>query len=136
MKWNERFPSLSGVLIQSSCTSDGSYRHEVASRSHLFIMNTRRKRRSGSPLITYACGVSDKDADTVLSVCGNERQPSRQSSAISKQTQPRRSRRTRESPMTTYRISFPSFAMVHPEEDRPTVAAEAHAVIQEAKDAG
>ena len=38
--------------------------------------------------------------------------------------------------MTKYLISFPSFAMVHPEEDRPTVAAEAHAVIQEAKDAG
>src|SRR6476469_9923256 len=81
MKWNERFPSLSGVLIQSSCTSDGSYRHAVASRSHLFIMNTRRKRRSGSPLITYACGVTDKDADTVLSVCGNERQPARHPSA-------------------------------------------------------
>ncbi len=39
-------------------------------------------------------------------------------------------------PMTKYLISFPSFAMVLPAEDRPTVAAEAHAVIQEAKDAG
>jgi hypothetical protein len=38
--------------------------------------------------------------------------------------------------MTKYLISFPSFAMAIPEEDLPTVAADAHAVIQEAKDAG
>jgi hypothetical protein len=35
--------------------------------------------------------------------------------------------------MTKYLISFPSEAMVITEEELPTVAAEAHAVIEEAK---
>lgn len=38
--------------------------------------------------------------------------------------------------MTKYLISFPSRAMVVTDEDLPTVAAEAHAVIEEAKAAG
>jgi hypothetical protein len=38
--------------------------------------------------------------------------------------------------MTRYLISFPSAAMDVPEEDGPDVARGAHAVIQEAKDAG
>jgi hypothetical protein len=39
--------------------------------------------------------------------------------------------------MTRYLISFPSDAMDHiPDEDEPEVARAAHAVIQEAKDAG
>ncbi|CAN5279111.1 hypothetical protein BH10PSE17_BH10PSE17_23170 [soil metagenome] len=38
--------------------------------------------------------------------------------------------------MTKYLISFPSEAMVVAEEDFPTVAADAHAVIDEAKAAG
>ena len=39
--------------------------------------------------------------------------------------------------MTRYLISFPSDAMDHiPEEQMPHVAEAAHAVIQEAKDAG
>ena len=38
--------------------------------------------------------------------------------------------------MTKYLISYPSFAMEIPDEDFPTVAADAHAVIREAKDAG
>jgi hypothetical protein len=38
--------------------------------------------------------------------------------------------------MTRYLISFPSSAMNIPEEERPDVARAAHAVIQEAKDAG
>jgi hypothetical protein len=38
--------------------------------------------------------------------------------------------------MTKYLISFPSRAMVIEEEDFPAVADAAHAVIQEAKDAG
>ena len=38
--------------------------------------------------------------------------------------------------MTKYLISFPSAAMVVPDEDLPAVADAAHAVVQEAKDAG
>ena len=38
--------------------------------------------------------------------------------------------------MTKYLISFPSEAMVVSEEDFPTVVAESHAVIEEAKAAG
>jgi hypothetical protein len=38
--------------------------------------------------------------------------------------------------MTKYLISFPSAAMVFPEEDLPAVSDAAHAVVQEAKDAG
>jgi hypothetical protein len=38
--------------------------------------------------------------------------------------------------MTKYLISFPSRAMVIAEEERPSVSAEAHAVIDEAKAAG
>lgn len=38
--------------------------------------------------------------------------------------------------MTRYLISFPSSAMNFPEEEGPDVAKAAHAVIQEAKDAG
>ncbi|MCZ4516340.1 YciI family protein [Streptomyces sp. ActVer] len=38
--------------------------------------------------------------------------------------------------MTKYLISFPSEAMVIPEEDFAAVSEESHAVIQEAKDAG
>ncbi|WP_104160936.1 YciI family protein [Arthrobacter sp. ZGTC212] len=38
--------------------------------------------------------------------------------------------------MTKYLISFPSSAMVFPLEDLPAVSAAAHAVMQEAKDAG
>ena len=38
--------------------------------------------------------------------------------------------------MTKYLISFPSAAMVVPEEEFPTVTAESHAVIEEAKAAG
>ncbi len=38
--------------------------------------------------------------------------------------------------MTRYLISFPSSAMHVPEEEMPDVAKAAHAVIQEAKDAG
>ena len=38
--------------------------------------------------------------------------------------------------MTRYLISFPSSAMNVPEEEGPDVARAAHAVIQEAKDAG
>jgi hypothetical protein len=38
--------------------------------------------------------------------------------------------------MTRYLISFPSGAMDVPEEEMPDVARDAHAVVQEAKDAG
>ncbi|QDY90023.1 transcription initiation protein [Arthrobacter sp. UKPF54-2] len=38
--------------------------------------------------------------------------------------------------MTKYLISFPSAAMVFPEEELQAVADAAHAVVQEAKDAG
>jgi hypothetical protein len=38
--------------------------------------------------------------------------------------------------MTRYLISFPSGAMDVPEEEQPDVAEAAHAVVQEAKDAG
>jgi hypothetical protein len=38
--------------------------------------------------------------------------------------------------MTKYLISFPSAAMVVPGEDLPSVSDAAHAVVQEAKDAG
>jgi hypothetical protein len=38
--------------------------------------------------------------------------------------------------MTKYMISFPSDAMVSPEEDLQAVSDAAHAVVQEAKDAG
>ena len=38
--------------------------------------------------------------------------------------------------MTKYRISFPSEAMVVTDEEMPIVAAEAHAVIEQAKAAG
>lgn len=38
--------------------------------------------------------------------------------------------------MTKYLISFPSEAMVVADEDMPTVSADAHAVIEEAKAAG
>ncbi|MDN3483722.1 YciI family protein [Arthrobacter sp. APC 3897] len=38
--------------------------------------------------------------------------------------------------MTKYLISFPGSAMVFPKEDLPAVADAAHAVMQEAKDAG
>jgi hypothetical protein len=38
--------------------------------------------------------------------------------------------------MTKYLISFPSSAMVVPQEDLPTVSDDAHAVIEEAKAAG
>jgi hypothetical protein len=38
--------------------------------------------------------------------------------------------------MTKYLISFPSSAMVFPEEDLPAVSDAAHAVLAEAKDAG
>ncbi|MDN4645536.1 YciI family protein [Arthrobacter sp. PsM3] len=38
--------------------------------------------------------------------------------------------------MTKYLISFPSAAMVFPEEDLQAVSDAAHAVVQEAKDAG
>jgi hypothetical protein len=38
--------------------------------------------------------------------------------------------------MTKYLISFPSAAMVVPGEDLPAVSDAAHAVVQEAKDAG
>ncbi|MCU1416828.1 MAG: hypothetical protein JWP32_1002 [Schumannella sp.] len=38
--------------------------------------------------------------------------------------------------MTKYLISFPSEAMVVPEEDFPAVVAEPHAFIEEAKAAG
>jgi len=38
--------------------------------------------------------------------------------------------------MTTYLISFPSGAMVFPEEDFQAVVDASHAVVQEAKDAG
>jgi len=38
--------------------------------------------------------------------------------------------------MTKYLISFPSAAMAVPDEDLPAVADAAHAVVQEAKDAG
>ncbi|GAA1466821.1 YciI family protein [Microbacterium thalassium] len=38
--------------------------------------------------------------------------------------------------MTKYLISFPSAAMVFPEEDLPDVANAAHAVVREAKEAG
>ncbi|GAA4286357.1 transcription initiation protein [Georgenia daeguensis] len=38
--------------------------------------------------------------------------------------------------MTKYLISFPSGAMVVPEHDLPAVSDAAHAVVQEAKDAG
>ena len=38
--------------------------------------------------------------------------------------------------MTKYLISFPSAAMVVPDEDLPAVADAAHAVVQEAKHAG
>ena len=39
-------------------------------------------------------------------------------------------------PMTKYLISFPSEAMVFPDEDLPEVSAAAHAVVAEAKAAG
>ncbi|MBN9611738.1 MAG: transcription initiation protein [Actinobacteria bacterium 69-20] len=38
--------------------------------------------------------------------------------------------------MTKYLISFPSAAMVFPEEDFQSISDAAHAVVQEAKDAG
>ncbi len=38
--------------------------------------------------------------------------------------------------MTKYLISFPSVAMVFPDEDLPAVSAATHLVVQEAKDAG
>ena len=38
--------------------------------------------------------------------------------------------------MTKYLISFPSGAMVFPDEDLPAVSDASHAVVQEAKDAG
>lgn len=38
--------------------------------------------------------------------------------------------------MTKYLISFPSAAMVFPDEELPAVADASHAVVQEAKDAG
>lgn len=38
--------------------------------------------------------------------------------------------------MTKYLIPFPSAAMVVPDEDLPAVSDAAHAVVQEAKDAG
>ena len=38
--------------------------------------------------------------------------------------------------MTKYLISFPSNAMVFPDEDLPAVSEAAHAVVKEAKDAG
>ncbi len=45
--------------------------------------------------------------------------------------------RTRRHAMTRYLISFPSDAMAHiPDEEGPEVADAAHAVVQEAKDAG
>jgi hypothetical protein len=47
-----------------------------------------------------------------------------------------RDRRTKESEMARYLISFDRGWMTFPEEDLPYVAKAAHAVIQEAKDAG
>jgi hypothetical protein len=52
------------------------------------------------------------------------------------QTRPEEAAGTRSVEMTQYLISFAEGAMTFPEEDLPDVAAAAHAVVQEAKDAG
>src|SRR5215203_1672451 len=49
---------------------------------------------------------------------------------------PEAGRRERSREMTRYLISFDDGAMTFPEEDLPDVAEAAHAVVQEAKDAG